>query len=464
MRALRLLIVFAVVGGVAPAAAAREARPDAVVAIVDTGINPYHDTFADDSPRAYRHPSTYIDGYPKDAQALSLSLDEPSFEKAFVKDCKRVWARVEPGKLYWVPGTKIAGAITFGPQGPAGCGSWRAMAGYIFDWYGHGTMTASRAASREYGACRSCRIVAIQPMHEPATGEEGFTQAVDFAGENASWIDVQSNSWGPVAPVWDPTNLSGVNLASSELIRAVERAARSHLAFWASGNGAATRGGVAGHPAFLQPHMTPSAITVGAHDSGYVTTWHGFPPHVISDGCASWAAETGSTTEARGDVGSGTSAATPYAAGGAAEILLEARRILGDDSTGVDGGVVARGRRGLVARGPLADGKLTLEEWKRLLFVTATPRPEGQHEDGPACDPVQASGLWFTTPVKWSDVPEDFPEYVNTGYGAVDDAALRLAAAVLTGRGEAPDRSEVDAYFEHERAIREATHEVYTTP
>ena len=462
MRALRLLIVLAVVASAAPAHAAP--RADAVIAILDTGINPYHETFADDSARAYRHPSTYIEGYPKDAQALRLSLDEPDFQKAFLKDCERVWAKVEPGKLYWFPGTKIAGAITFGPQMPEDCRTWRNMGGYVLDYDGHGTMTASRAASNEYGACRSCRIVAIGTMYDAVTGEEGFTDAVAYAGENASWIDAQSNSWGPVVPVWDPAGAAGIQAASSDLIRAVERAARSHLAFWASGNGAATRGGVLGHPSFLQPHMTPSVVTVGAHDSGYVTTWHGFPPHVISDGCDSWAAFTGSTNASAEDEGGGTSAATPFAAGASLEILLEARRILGDGSTGVTDGVVARGPRGLVRRGPLADGELTLEEWKRLLFVTATPRPEAQHEDGPPCGPVEGTVLWSPSPLKWSDVPDGFPGYLNAGYGAVDDPALRRAFAVLRGDREAPDRSEVDAYFEHERRAREATHGVYTTP
>ncbi|HYP24793.1 MAG TPA: S8 family serine peptidase, partial [Actinomycetota bacterium] len=248
------IVAFAAMALPAPALGA-PARADAVVAVIDTGINPYHDTFADESPRGHRHPSTYIDGFPKDAQALRLTLDEPDFEKAFLADCKRVWAKVEPGRLYWFPGTKIVGAITFGPQSPAGCTSWRTTSGRILDASGHGTMTASRAASNEYGACRSCRIVAIQTGYDYVSG--GFAGAVGFAGDNAGWIDAQSNSWGPVAPVWDPTNATVIWAATTELIEAVERSARAHLSFWASGNGAATRGGAVGHPAVLQPPMTP---------------------------------------------------------------------------------------------------------------------------------------------------------------------------------------------------------------
>ena len=60
-----------------------------------------------------------------------------------------------------------------------------------------------------------------------------------------------------------------------------------------------------------------------------------------------------------------TSSATPFAAGGAARMLLEARRILGDTGTGVTKGVVASGPKGRVKDGPLADGEFTLEEWKK---------------------------------------------------------------------------------------------------
>src|SRR5918999_2647212 len=100
-------------GSVGPSLAGMSARgePTGVVGIIDTGINPYHQTFRDDTARAYRHPSTYIPGYPADAIALPITLDEPDYWKAVAQDCEDIWAKVEPGKLYWFPGTKIIGAI-----------------------------------------------------------------------------------------------------------------------------------------------------------------------------------------------------------------------------------------------------------------------------------------------------------------------------------------------------------------
>jgi hypothetical protein len=431
---------------------------------VDTGINPYHITFRDDSSRARRHPSTYLPGYPKDALALRLSLDEPDYWKAVRADCKRVWSKVEPGKLYWFPGTKIVGAISFSGSSTVNCERSQPSGGVIRDQNGHGTMVASRAASVEYGACKACLIVSVQfpgtASVSVQASRDPSIDAIRWAADNARWIDTQSNSWGPFVPLWEPTGHAGLFTANPELVSAVEEVSSTHPAFWASGNGAVFRAGVTGHPTLLAAHFTPSALMVGGHDSGQVNLWPGFPPHVVSDSCASWAAPPFEISESGDGIGSGTSAATPFAAGGAARILLEARRILGFNGAGVRDDVVAQGSKGRVKQGPLADGKLTLEEWKELTFKTATPRPEAQHEDGPPC----ALGPYGPTPLKWSDVPDGYPEYFHIGYGAIDSESWMLARRVLRGEEAMPHRTETDAYFAIDRQIREATHRIFKGP
>lgn len=480
-RALVSVIAAASVVGALAAAPARAASDpqwpaqasspgaNAVVAVVDTGINPYHATFRDSSPQAQKPPWTYIPGYPRNATALRLTFNAKDYASAVKADCKRVWSKIKPGKLYWFPGTKIIGAITFEPAEAIDCkAEVPAAVGHILDPAGHGTMTASRATSFQYGACHQCRVVAVQfPTSIPigtgaSEGTHDAVKAIEWAAANNGWIDAQSNSWGPFVPGYDPTGQAGLLTANKELIQAVEEVSKKHLAFWASGNGAAFRGGAVGHPTMLSPHLGPDAIMVGGVDSGYVTAWSGFPPHLVSDDCNSWAAYYDKLDESAETVGSGTSSATPFAAGGAVRVLLDARSILGDHSTGVHGNVVAQGRKGLVKSGPLADGKLTLEEWKRLVFVTASPRPEAQFEDGSACDPTAAP--YNPEPVLWKDVPEGFPEYLQIGYGAVDAHSFALADKVLRGTADAPDRSSTDAYFEQDRAAREALYEVYTTP
>lgn len=467
------LAAFVLTAPFAPAAAAAvdpDAPPEvltSVVSVIDSGINPYHEEFRWDDEAAFEHPSTYLDGYPEDAIAVELSLDEPDYWTAVRKDCE-LWRSLENDQLYYFPGTRIIGGISFGVSDLIDCDEEEPPGGRVLDDHGHGTMTASRAAAASYGACGDCLVVAIQnPLSvnflDPGSSAQPAIDSIRWAADNATWIDAQSNSWGPLVSGWEPTGMSGLVTSNPELVRAVEETAQAHLGFWASGNGAAFRGGVLGHPTVLSPHLTPSAISVGGMDSGQVNTWPGFPPHVVSDSCDSWAAEHRSTNASDEDVGGGTSAATPFVAGGAARILLAARAILDDTGTGVHDGVVAEGEPGLAASGPLADGVFTLAEWKEVVFKTATPRPERQHEDGAVCDSV-LDAPYQTTPLQWSDVPEDAPAYVFIGYGAVDAPALGLAFEVLRGDQALPDRSAEDAYFAADHDTREMLFDVWGGP
>lgn len=434
----------------------------AVVAFLDTGIDPYHATFRDDSPQAYQYPGTYIPGYPADAIALNITLDAPDFATAYAQDCETIWKDVEPGRLYWFPGTKIVGAVYLLPTHDAtDCTKSRPVVRGILDQNGHGTMVASRGASFEYGACKECRIVAVGWPGTASLGERDTTIELDWLAANTDWIDVESHSWGPVTPVPMPEGAPGGLLgADPALVRAAEAAARAHLAFWASGNGVAFRLGVLGHPTLLAPHLAPSAVIVGGHDSGYVNLWPGQTPHVISDSCASWAAWHQTWDRSSSTRGGGTSGATPFAAGGAARILLEARRILVDRTTGVHDGVAARGTPppGLTA-GPLADGVFTLEEWRALVLKTASERPERQAEDGETC--TLGYTISAATPTRWTDVPDTYPEHVQIGYGAVDRTSMDIAFDVLAGTIDLPARPEADAWAAMDHEVRSAWYTLY---
>lgn len=432
-----------------------ERQAHAVVALVDTGINPYHVTFRDDSPEAFVHPSDYIDGYSEDAVALNLTFAAKDYWSAVKADCEAVWSQLEAGQLYWFPGTKIVGGVFLHDARTVDCSAEEPGAAGLLDQGGHGTMVASRAASFEYGACPGCKVVAI----------EGFsTESTVWGGENAAWIDAQSNSWGPFLPLWSPVAEVPILAGSNpEFVAAVEKAAQQHLSFWASGNGALTRLGVLGHPTVVDPRMTPSIVMVGGHDSGQVNTWPDWPPHVVSDSCNSWAADHRSLDHSAEDIGGGTSGASPFAAGMGVRVLLEARTLLDDTVEGVRDGVVASGTPPAgVTEGPLADGVFTLDEWKELVFKTATERPERQYEDGSICDAVGGLVLYSATPIAWQDVPESYPEYVHIGYGAVDNESRDLAFQVLRGEAPLPDRAETDAYFARDAQVRGTLHDVYS--
>jgi hypothetical protein len=470
---MRKLVAGAAVAIAMSCAPAGAHAADAVVALMDTGINPYHKVFRDSSPRALEHPSTYLAGYPAGAQPLNLTLTAKDYATAYRKDCA-IWKGLKRGQLYYVPGTRIVGAISFQYTGPVTCptSSTGNPTGtpFVLDTGGHGTMTASRAVSSEYGACRTCLVVAVQYQNsvpivpdESASAEKVALDGLDWLHANAGWIDAESHSWGPIAfGAWDPTSQADLFVASPELARTTERNGKTHPTFFASGNGVAGRGGVIGLPGTVTaPQLGPSVISVGGHDSGYVSPWPGFPPTVVSDDCNDWAAYHNSTDKSDPTVGSGTSSATPFASGGAVRILRDAREILGDTTTGVHGGVVASGPAGLVpAPSPLADGKLTVTEWKDLVLKTATRRPVAQMEDGPICDVTAAP--YHAAPVKWSDVPDEFPEYVQIGYGAVDEPAHTTALKVLRGEAPLPDRSATDQFMALDNAARTQLHTVFT--
>jgi hypothetical protein len=468
-----MLLVLLSVSLLGPAAAHAQTpelpppTPKAVVGFHDTGINPYHDVFRTDDPYALEHPSTYIPGYPADAIALPISLPEPEDERSWsdlVKEDCQLWKSVEPGKLYWFPGTRIVGAVSFSPSlQPTGtCSSLpTSETTEILDYNGHGTMVASRGASNNYGACLSadCRVVSIQtPLTIGSTQAE--IDAIKWAADNNAWLDAQSNSWGPFVPLWEPTGAAGLVTANPALVREIERANQRHAAFWASGNGAAFRGGVLGHPTLLAAHFGISGYIVGGHDSGYMNTWPGFSPHVVADSCDAWAAVRNHTSQSGERVAGGTSGATPYVAGGAGKILLEARRVLGDLNTGFENGVVASGPAGLTPSGPLADGVFTSAEFRSVLLKTATARPAAQSDDGPVC----GAGPYMPTPVKWTDVPAQYPEFVQIGYGAVDRGAQALAVRVLKGEVGLPDRSTTDQYFAADDQVRRGLYEVWSRP
>lgn len=418
-------------------------------------MNAYHAAFRDSSPRAQLHPSSYIAGYPADAKPIRLSFDHDSVANALKADCKE-WAKVEPGQLYYFPGTKLVGAVTFGSSHIT-CEKTNATGnGDIFGTGGHGTMTTSRAVGNEIGACADCLVSFVQ----------GFSaQGVAWAAAQP-WIDIQSNSWGPITPlpgaIDDPLQAT----VSPAFAKTVETAAQKQLSFWASGNGAAGRAGVLGHPTQADFHFTPNVIRVGAVDSGRIALWPGSSPHVASDGCSSWAAIHNSIDKASPTQGSGTSAATPFAAGVAGRILLAARTMMADSGTGERDGALAVGKS--VAGGPLDDGQLTREELLALYYHTADPRPKSTREDGPPCDAADPLGpgagpVYGSLPAEWSSVPAGSAQLPLIGYGVVSVETAQAAIAALRGEKSPAPREEEDSWFAQDKSIRQAEYDAFAS-
>ncbi|MBW3595205.1 MAG: S8/S53 family peptidase [Actinobacteria bacterium] len=431
-------------------------QPIAVVALIDTGINPYSPAFRDTSKLAYKHPSKYIPGYPKDAKALRLSLDLP-YDKALKEDAD-VWNSVTRGDLYWIPGTRIAGAISFGEGGtncpvvsapPANAFQQNCDEDVIFDDHGHGTMTASRAAGAPNSLAPTARIVEIEGL-----GARG----VEWAAQQG-WIDVQSNSWLSLIPPPVPSGTTN----------AFAFASKRMLTMAASGNGTAYLAGFAPTPTYALSTAPPGVVLVGGHDNGKMTLWAGAPPHVVADAYAGMTATRSAEAMKPDPIACCTSAASPYAAGGATAIVLEARRLLRDKTPGTKDGLVACGRP--TKKGPLDDGRFTLDELKSVLLHTAQPHPAEGVDDGDvhwAGDPRAPDRVEYgpganpfcfgctTMPVPWQAIPSvGDSTYPLLGYGGINEHSVLLAKDVLVGKVRLPDRPSADAQYAADQALRE---------
>lgn len=413
-----------------PAKAASE-RAHVVIAGIDTGINPYNEAFRDDSDEAYLHPSEYIDGFPADAAALNLTFDAEDYEQAVLADCE-TWQSVEPGTLYWFPGTRIIGAVTWN-EADVAC-SEDGLPHRILDRGGHGTMIASRAVGATQGICDQCKFVAIQ----------GFSTTNMLWAAEQGWIDVQTNSWGTLP---DDYVTQGADRSEARA------AAMTIPTFVSAGNGIGGFFGGTGHPIWYDGNTGPEGIiAVGAHDGAQPTLWGATLPHVIADGMMSPAAHHNSFGGDEHSAG-GTSGAAPFAAGTLARALLEVRTAVGDTGNGPRDGalVVVPEDTPLPENGPLSDGVLTLDELKHVFLRTADPRPERDDwYDGPDCDVTSGSTtciLYITVPVPYSSIPQALPLYYWVGYGGVGNTTWPITVDVLLGDQEEPERPIEDAFF-----------------
>ncbi len=404
----------------------------AVIGFADTGINPYHAAFRDESPEAYQHPSTYIDGYPSDAKALELTLDAPTYADGLGADAE-IWESIEPETLYWIPGTKIIGAII---PDIAELETWsRFLCEPMLDCFGHGTEVASRALAEDRSLCTECKMVAAQ----------GFQSGLEWMAEQP-WIDLSVIEF-----CFYPVREGRIGDRAQD-----DALLERKPTFLPAGNGVESSSVLGMPPTSCHHQGLPNAISVGGHNDGRLVAWSNSLPHIAADLCMDVAHHQAKDAY---HFGCGTSFAAPYAAGAAGRLVLEARQLLGDGGGGVSDGVLARGEAGLVTDGPLADGDLTSAELKQVLFATADPRPAASEHDGPICEPVTTDVeclLTQTTPIEWTSIPEVVPQYYFMGYGAITPESLEHGLRVLHGEQPVPERPVEDAFFALDQEARQA--------
>ena len=389
--ALALLATLVVpVGGSAEASSVPSDPPrdDAtVVAVIDSAFSPYHwDYLASKMPidlPLSQAPHRWLSGFPSpssfaDYEALDLTFpkDENAGYAGLDVADEKVWSSVKQStaeelNYYWIPGSKVIGAIDFAGNQIHGAPN------------AHGTGTSSVAVGNMHGTCPECVLLFIS-YGDAATGEQAISWAM-----RQPWIDVITNSYGfSATPVTRDRIYSG---SDTQLQK--KASVRGQTVFFSAGNGQEN--------AFLVPNSTLLSsqegpdwiVTVGAVSPGTHASYtgHGKPADIASLGSGYPSAYNAPTVTGSGDF-SGTSNATPVIAGTYARALYLARRDLPGPSRVQDDGVIARGGRfdcgSVRPRCELGDGRLTADELRARLFLGAKHTEVGLSPGGVGSLPV----------------------------------------------------------------------------
>lgn len=395
-----------------PPTPARAGAGDAtVIAVIDSAFTPYHwDYLASRMPQAQDGksgndlpldgaPHKWLPGFPNPSAftsytALDLSLEEKdpqvAIEPLDLKDTA-VWEGVKRSTarkqhLYWIPDTKVIGALDFGGTKLHG------------DSKSHGTGTTSVSVGNIHGTCPECLLV-FMSYSDRVSGEAALGWAME-----QPWIDAISNSYGfSLTPETRERFYSG---SDTKLQRRASE--RGQTIFFSAGNGQENEF-VVPNTTLLSSQEGPDwIVTVGAVSPGTHASYtgHGKPADIAGIGSKYPAAYGAVNVGGTGSDGfSGTSNATPQIAGIYARALYLTRAAMKGASRTQAGGVIARGG-GVgcsAARSAceLGDGRLTADELRNRLFSGAVHTEAGMTPGGVGSLPVIAD-----------------EEYLNEGHGS----------------------------------------------
>lgn len=402
-------------------AASDEAAPPTVIAVPDTGINPYHEVF--------QGGPTFADvpGFPEDARTVELTRNASSYDQALAAD-EAVWDDVERDQLVHFPGTRLA-AISFGAEVNGSMPSLGPIdddvhdpPAPILDVDGHGTLVSHAALA----ASPHSVIVMVQ-----TPDDEGLTEVMPWIAEQG-WIDLVTVSWG----TWTFEYAQGE--ARMDLPPAYREAYEAgKLVFNGAGNEPVP------HHVTEQPGP-PFVVAVGGseEDTRGESEIAAKLPDVVAPFTQSDRAEAqtldGYTTA------SGTSLSSPLAAGSVAEALWLAR-----DRTDAD---LARESPALAradAGGAFEDGELTKEE---LWAATNASAVQWGADDWKPRAGV--SGAGYGLPVAHPGV--------QMGWGQVTPAVSEPIADLLVGDGQPTEKAPGTAAIM--RASDDAARELWGSP
>lgn len=382
-----------------------------VVAVIDFNFIPYHwDFLASKMPQHQdqtptndlplnQAPDKWLPGFPSPKafdsySRLDLTLEEKNQDAELATNMaldRPKWETIKPStkdevNYYWMPGTKVIGAVDFGTT---------KIIGVPGD---HGQGTTSSSVGNLHGTCPECLLLFVNIN---GASDSGVEQAIEWAMAQP-WIDVITNSYGLSAAVRD-------RLYSGSNVEAQRKATvRGQTIFFSAGNGNDGSFVVPNTTSFSSQEGPDWIVTVGAitpgeenyyYRKGYLgdaadkSAYHssysgaGKPVDIAGIGGNYPTAYTATKVSGTGDSGfGGTSNATPQTAGTYARALYIARTDLSGPSRIQNDGVIAKGGRFACASArkdcELGDGKLTAAELRMRLFLGAIHTETGMSPAG----------------------------------------------------------------------------------
>jgi hypothetical protein len=396
-KALWLLVALLMMAMAAPAGALDTPNPQVVVAVADTGVNPYHEVYY--RPQNTAHPCTWVVGFDDcSIPALPLSVGQYADQAAALAADADLWASVQPHQWYWIPRTNIIGAVCDVPAD--------ASEVCILDDLGHGTGTTSSVISEEPDA--------LLLVHD------GNGAATNLASAPVL-PDIQSHSWGPVLGAPLPLHVVEPVVPGHPHFCGRRPWDAETVFFLAAGNETP-------NPALLDcDRVFTYAQVIGGAYPGTVD-WGSRSTYDF----ASWMCRPTARFDHVSALGNqcGTSFSAPTAAGAAAAALLEIRR---------QDGYTGRSTADHVST------SVTREGFIEALRAGATYTPESKYPNRPA-------GLYDVP------LPQQAP-YLFWGYGWLDSTVSDEVVACALGQLCAAKSAEAQEYNARRQDLRAATTE-----